>query len=313
MKRQFTTYITEVHELENTLMTKMPDTLETGRVYFTNDTQFIAKRVNELFSMLMTAYENKGGLIVKTPERLLKAIDFIKLVFDNDSHVLACMIYRTFAGGKKIFLGAAKRTADGKAAMQKIIQTDIEPYDNWVWGEVSGPIEHYFKKHNGRPIPKELVSKFLGTNRNISISLDSDDPVHYTRQIGDMPIPIEKALYGFKDEAMANEVMNSIDNYEAFRLSTNALPDKLNESDDDTYLNTALDTVTELVEFHEELGFNEMLLSWHKALTNAIAYMEKHLPHIHGSKLDQVKSSIKNGKMLYDEMPLLTLHKFKAH
>lgn len=104
------------------------------------------------------------------------------------------------------------------------------------------------------------------------------------------------------------------DDYEEFRLNANAIPDKLNESNDASYLNDALDTVIELVELHEELGFNEMLPSWHKALSNAIAYMENHLPNVKDkAKHEQVKSAIKHGKLLQDEMPLLALHRFKAH
>ena len=304
--------VVEAYEVENTLLTQMPNRLESGKVYFTNDKAFISTRINELFDMLKRGYEDKGGLIVKTPQKLLEDIDYIKLVFDSNNNILACMIYRTFAGGKKIYLGAAKRNIDGKAAMQEIIKTDIEPYDNFFWGEVSGPIEHYFKKHNGRPIPKELVSRFLGTKRHISISPDPNDPIYYTRMIGNIANPIEKALYGFKDEAMAREVMESIDNYEEFRLSTNALPDNLDESKEKDYLNNALDIVAELIEFHEEFQFNEMLPSWHKALANAISYMESNLSNIKLSKKEQVQSAIHHGKLLFKKMPLLKLQQFKA-
>ena len=304
--------INEAFEVENTLIEHMPQKLESGKVYLTNDKDFIANRINELYNMLKTAYADKGGVIVKSPIEFLDNIDYIKIVVANDNSTLAFLTYKTYAGGKKLYLGAGRKTIDGKNAIQEIIKSDIEPYDNWVWGEVSGPIEHYFKKHNGRPIPKELVSRFLAAKRAIIPSPDPNDPIHYTRKIANLPDPIEKALYGFKDENMAKEVMESIDNYEEFRLSSNMLPDKINESKNNQYLEDALNIISELIEFHDEMGFNEMLPSWKKALDQALIYLQKTLPFINDiNKIEQVKSAIKHGTNLLKYMPLLQLHTFK--
>lgn len=188
----------------------------------------------------------------------------------------------------------------------------IDPDDNFFWGEVSGPIEHYFKKHNGRPVPKELAGKFLRTNSTIVPSNDPNDLVHYTRKIADLENPVEKAIYGFKDEAMAKEVMESIDNYEAFRLNVNSLPDRLNEDiDNSKNLENALDVVIKIAEMHEEFKFNEMLPHWKKNLDKAISYMKEKLPYIDDTSLRrQVASSIETGNILNEEMPLLKIKKF---
>ena len=303
--------IDEAFEIENTLIEKMPNVLEKNKVYLTNDISFMQSRLTELYSMLEKAYEDKGGLIVKSANEFLDNVDYIKIVFSDDNSVLAFISYSTYAGGKKLYLGAAVKNSEGKEAIQKIIQSDIEPYNNWFWGEVSGPIEHYFKKHNGHPIPKELVSRFLATKRQIVPSSDPDDPVHYTRQIGPLSDFIEKALYGFKDEAMAKEVMESIDNYEEFRLNANSLPDKMNESEDLAHLNDALDIIIELMELHNEMNFNEMLPSWRKSLDKSLTYLKSNLPKIaKTNRIEQVKSAIKHGENLKKYMPLLQLHKF---
>lgn len=303
----------EAFEVENTLIPAMPSNLMPNRVYFTDDKDFIARRANEMFAMLQKGYADKDGLIVDNANDLIRLSDFVKFVFDSDQQILAHIIYRRFAGGKKLFLGAAKKNVDGKNAIQEIIKTDIEPYDNWFWGEVSGPIEHYFKKHNGRPVPKELAAKFL-KKKNIVVSPDENDPVHYTRQIADLPNPIEKAIYGFKDEAMAKEVMESIDNYEDFRIEVNSMPDKINENEfSNGLLEDALAIIVQIADMHEEFGFNEMLPHWHKAVINAITYMKQHINDIADhEKLKQTKSSINMGEYLCEKMPLLTLKKFKA-
>lgn len=261
-------------------------------------------------AMFEKSYSDKGGMIVDSKEKLLSSIDLMKIVFSSSNAILACMTYKYFAGGNKIFLGAAIKTDEGRNAIQEIVKSDIEPYDNWFWGEVSGPIEHYFKKHNGRPIPKELVHLFVGTKRNISPSTDPNDLVHYTRKNGNLENPVEKAMYGFKDEAMANAVMESIDNYEEFRLSANAMPDKLDESSLDVVEN-ALDIIIEITEFHEELFFNELLPHWNIQLNAAVEYLMAHVDDIEDPrKLRQVKSAIKQGRLLKDDMPVLMMHQF---
>lgn len=295
----------------------MPNAIEANHIYLTDDMDFIKSRLTEIFSMLKKGYGDKDGLIVKDEDDLFNKIQLIKLVFDGTNKIIACMIYRHFAGGNKMFLGAARRNDVGKAAFESIVQSDIEPYDNWFWGEVSGPVEHYFKKHNGRPIPKELAGKFLHNGSKIVPSQDPNDPVHYTRKIADLAQPVEKAIYGFKDEEMAKEVMESIDNYEEFRISVNSMPDKMHESTDLPYskehLEDALSIVIQVVDMHEEFGFNEMLPHWHTALTHAIKYMEHNINSIsNAAKLKQVKSSIKFGKMMLDEMPILSMHQFHA-
>ena len=297
---------------ENTIIHMMPDEIKPGVIYLTDDKLFAKKYISDIYDMMQKGYADKGGLIVKTEQELFDNIELMKIVFSDDLKILACFTYKSFAGGNKLYVGAGRRTDAGRNAIQEIIKSDIEPYDNWFWGEVSGPIEHYFKKHNGRPIPKELVHLFVGTKRNIVVSPDPNDPIHYTRKIGDFNNPIEKSMYGFKDEQMAKIVMESIDNYEDFRLTTNALPDKIvNESVN--YLNDALSVIMEITELKEEFGFNELLPHWHTQLNNAITYMSNQLPLISDASLHrQVESSIKQGNLLKKYMPKLTMHKFEV-
>ena len=291
-----------------------PDKIVPNKVYLTDDINFIKKYIPQIYSIMKTAYDKtQNGFIIKSEDDLLSQTELIKIVFDENDTVLACCLYKNFSGGNKRFVSGGVQSEEGKKAVQDIIKTDIEPYDGWFWGEVSGPIEHYFKKFNGRPIPKELVGEFLNVHRKITPSPDPNDPVHYTRVIGDLKNPIEKAIYGFKDVEMAKRVMEFVDNYEEFRLSVNSLPDKTIKENDNFTLEDALSVVIQIADFHYEDGINEMLPSWNKQLIKAENTLKTYnTSDLNDNKKNQVKSAIKECSRLRNRMPLLTIHKFKA-
>ena len=202
------------------------------------------------------------------------------------------------------------------------MQNDIEPYDNWFWVEASGPIEHYFKKHNGNPIPNYLVYKFLRKPKKDIVELNVDG-VHYKRFLNTSDYePTEKMIFGFKNQASMDLVMDKIDNYGQFKIDVNdtlhdLFEDEPYATDDKKSLTAASVFIQELDEKYEG-GFNEMLPSWKKALDQALDYLQKMLPYVLSNsnvfsknKTEQIKSAIRHGNNLLKYMPLLQLHTFK--
>ena len=62
-----------------------------------------------------------------------------------------------------------------------MVQEDINIKDREAWIEVSGKMEHIYKKRNGNPIPAEIAQRLLANKQFIKIH---DDGYHYDRIIG---------------------------------------------------------------------------------------------------------------------------------
>lgn len=109
-------------------------------------------------------------------------------------------------------------TQFGKDGVKAIIKSDVAPYTNWVWGEVSDSIEHYFKKFEGYPLPNSFVAEVLKKSPD-DIEL-SKDGFHYKRKIGKNNEATEKIVYGFPSQDVADRAMASA-NYEIERHKLN--------------------------------------------------------------------------------------------
>lgn len=118
-------------------------------------------------------------------------------------------------------------TQYGKYCVRAIIKSDVAPYTNWIWGEVSEAIEHYFKKFDGYPLLNSLVAEVLKKNSD-DIEL-SKDGFHYKRKIGKNSEATEKVVYGFPSQDVADRAMASA-NYEIKRHKLNM--QLINEDED---------------------------------------------------------------------------------
>ena len=288
-------------------------------VYVTNDKSFISKYMNEMFSLICQSYDRLGGNIsIHEPNDILSKSSLVKLVFNDDGKIIALALYRDDLGGHKRYSSASNiKDPRYRDAVQAIIINDIEPYDNWYWVEASGKIEDYFKKHNGNPIPNHLVHKFLRKPKKDIVEL-CEDGAHYKRFLSSSDIePTQKIIFGFKDKAMMDKVMSSIDNYGQFKIDVNSALNDLYEdedvvSDDEKSLEAASIFIQELDEKHDE-GFNEMLPSWKKQLKEAINRFlkEKRKKSISINEKAYVDANLNTAKLLIDKMPLLQSHQFK--
>ena len=286
-------------------------------VYVTNDKDFIMKYSNEILSLVKNAYRLIGGNKSLTRKEDFKNVYIAKFVFNSNDKIIALALYRNDLGGFKRFASASNKN-DPKYldAVQAIIKNDIEPYDNWFWVEASGPIEHYFKKHNGNPIPNYLVYKFLRKPKKDIVELNADG-VHYKRFLNTSDYePTEKIIFGFKNQASMDLVMDKIDNYGQFKIDVNdtlhdLFEDEPYATDDKKSLTAASVFIQELDEKYEG-GFNEMLPSWKEQLKYAIVRFlkEQKKLNLSSSERSYVDGNLNTARFLIKRMPLLKVHQF---
>ena len=299
-----------------------PVNIEPNKIYSVDDKSFVKNYISFIFNMMVDRYSDIGGIedMVKSPEALLSKADLFKIVFDSDLNVLACSTYKYYLGGNKLFLGAGCRNGGtGAKALESIIVSDIQPYDNWFWGEVSGAIEHYFQKHHGNAIPNYMVWKFLRKPIE-DIKLDPRgpkvDPIHYSRLLGDPKKQNwqRKSMWGYKDEAMAREVMTEIQKDSDFRLKSETVTEELYSKSDEAIrsIEKAIGIIAEITEFNEEKDCHEMLPIWSKKLDEAVATIREQKDSVKDVGLKKrLNSALNAANILRKDMPVLTLSKLE--
>lgn len=189
-----------------------------------SDTDSMKKYINEVWDMLLLSYDKIGGFLgARNKIGLLKSASLLTL-YNNNSKMIACAVYRKLDGDKVIGMGC-DQTELGKEGIKSIIKRDIENYADFHWAEVSGIIEHLMKKYNGYAIPNVYASYVLGKNpKDIQLS---EDGLHYSRIIGIGGDRITKAIYGFRNEAVFDAVTNDIEECIGFK---NIMDNTLKES-----------------------------------------------------------------------------------
>ena len=150
-----------------------------------------------IWQMLVSSYENIGGLkTYRSKEDFLRKVKYAKIVYNN-ADIVACAIYRNMEGSYKMVAIGCNQEDIGKQGIQAIIKDDIEKFDYHFWAEVSGAIEHYFRKYNGYPMPNILAPEILSISSEL-IRLSKNDNVHYERQISNEWF--EKMIFGAKSK-----------------------------------------------------------------------------------------------------------------
>ena len=164
----------------------------------------------QLYDFCVIAYSKiEGGFLTsRDAKSLAKKTKYVSIVW-KDGKILACMLYEDRLGGKKATSGGEIPDNDeSKNALQAIIRRDIANFTEGFWTEVSGAMEHYFKKHVGFPIPNIYAKSLL---KRPNLDLD-DDKYHYVRDIG-MPNEngeIKKKIKRvFSDSTLLSSTMKS--------------------------------------------------------------------------------------------------------
>lgn len=191
------------------------------------DANEIDNLIENVIDMVIKTYHKLGGYYGQTdPKRLKRTTSMIKCIYDTNQKMIACSFYRNVDGSFKLQAYGHNGQQNGKDGVKAIIHSDVMQYKDWVWGEVSGGPEKYFKIFQGYPLPNELVSTAL-LKKDEDIQL-SEDGFHYKRVIANNPDVTEKVVFGFRNKELFDEAMKIAD-YEMLRNEFN-LKD-LNESE----------------------------------------------------------------------------------
>ena len=183
---------------------------------------------------------------------------------------------------------------------EQIIQHTISELELHYWTEVSGAIEHYFKKHNGYPMPNTMASKILQVPED-QITLSKKDLVHYDRPIGPDKEIFTKMIFGIKSEEIFQEAMDAVENYYDFMNEVNKM---VNESKETKYsIKQAIYIIENLYRMHEEDGINELTTNWNDALRESM----KALKSVK-EKTQTIEDYIQYGEYLLSDMQVLTLN-----
>ena len=167
------------------------------------------------------------------------------------------------------------------------------------WTEVSGIIEHYFKKHNGFPIPNNMASKVLGV-LDSQITPSKKDMIHYNRVIG-VDEAFTKMICGIKSEEIFYEAMSDFENNYDFMKEVNKM---VNESKETKYsVRQAIYIIENLYRMHEEDELNELIPKWHNALRDSVEVL-----NLTKEKTQTISDYIEYGNFLLSDTQILTLN-----
>lgn len=281
------------------------DDIKVGEMIFITNKNELTKYAIDIWNILTFSYNKIGGL--KSYKDYNDFLDkkHAQRIIISGNKIIACATYRKIGDGYKMVSIGCDQTANGKLGLQQIIQYDIKNHQLYFWAEVSGVIEHYFKKYNGYPIPNIIVPKILNVNEK-NIILSNEDEVHYERPIGLTRDFYKKMIFGFKDKDTYYKAIQAVENYNQFMLDVNNMPTDINESKMFKYsVEQAVYIIENIYRMQEEDDLNELIPSWYEALKDSLFTLKNQT-----DKTDVVLDYIEYGEYLMRKMQPLTLNKF---
>ncbi len=251
-----------------------------------------------IWQMLVLSYENVGGLkTYRSKEDFLRKVKYAKIVY-NKEDIVACSIYRNMEGSYKMVAIGCNQDEIGKQGIQAIIKDDVEKFDYHFWAEVSGAIEHYFRKYNGYPMPNILAPEILNISSE-AIRLSKNDNVHYEQQISNEWF--EKMIYGAKSKEVYEAAIAAVEDYSKFMRDVNNITEESSTNKGYT-IKQAMYIIENIYRAHEEDNFNELIPSWHKALIECKEVLMK------AEQNRTIVDYIEYCDYLLETMPVLQLH-----
>lgn len=264
-----------------------------------DDPDEIKALMPNVVDIVINTYRPIGGYYGNTNiDKASRSTSLVKVVYDENNDIASCAYYRNVNGSFKIQAYGHNDTQYGKDGVKAIIKTDVAPYANWIWGEVSGSIEHYFKKFEGYPLPNEFVVEILRKNPD-QIEL-MNDGFHYKRKIGNNDDPTEKVIYGFPDQEIANKAM-SIADYEAKRQALNMNLVKESIDDIDLTFDGACSFVNQLSDLYDEEQWRQLTPGLSSLLDKSIDVIKQNV-----DKAKWVKITLDDAEYLREHMPQIT-------
>lgn len=166
------------------------------------------------------------------------------------------------------------------------------------WIEVSGAIEHYFKKHDGFPVPNTMASEILQIpEKDITISKDK---VHYDRPIGEAGEIFTKMIWGIPSEEIFQQTINEVERDNDFMAIVNNMD---NESKEMKYsIKQAIYIIENLYRLHEENRLNELTPKWTDALKESMNTLRESI------KTQTISDYLEYGEYLLSDTQILKLN-----
>lgn len=276
--------------------------MHVGELKVLDDQEEIEMYSTLVWDMLEKTYENIGGLqtfrnyndFKKKKHRMMVVRDF------NSGELLACATYRRIDGGIRISAFGYNQEDKGKLALQQIVQHTISEFGLHYWTEVSGAIEHCFRKYNVYPMPNTMAGKILQV-LDEKITLSKKDLLHYDRPIGPCGEVYTKMIFGIKSEEVFQEAMASIECSYDFISEVNKMD---NESKEKNYsVKQAIYIIENLYRMHEENAVNELTPNWNEALSESMRTLKSVK-----ERTQTIDDYIEYGKYLLSDMQVLTLN-----
>lgn len=257
--------------------------------------------------IVKNTYRPIGGYYGNTNiDKLSRSISLVKIVKNNDRDIASCAFYRNVNGGFKLQAYGNDGTQFGKDGVKAIVKSDVSPYTSWIWGEVSGAIEHYFKKFEGYPLPNEFVVEVLHKSPD-DIEL-LDDGFHYRRKIGSNSNATEKVIYGFPNKEIADKAM-SVAEYESKRTTlnmdlVNRKPEVNEVEENKLSFEGACSYVTQLSDLYDEQGWDQLTPGLSALLDQSIDVIRDNV-----NKAKWVQMTLNEALWLREHMPEITFVK----
>ena len=297
--KNFSEFINDSKELIVNNTTLSP--VNVGDIKILSSKEEIDRYSNFVWDMLEKSYEHIGGLqsyrnysdFKKKNHKILVVIDF------NSATLLACATFRRIENSLKMTAIGCSQDDKGKLALQQIIQHTISELELHYWSEVSGAIEHYFKKHNGFPMPNTMAGKILQIPEK-DITISNKDMVHYDRPIGKDREVFTKMIFGIKSDEIFQQAMNEVENSYDFMKEVNNM---INESKEFKYsIKQSIYIIENLYRLHEENKVNELTPKWADALKESMKTLRK------STKNQTISDYIEYGEYLLSDMQILELN-----
>jgi len=252
----------------------------------------IGPYIDTIWRIMQDSYEELGGFKSYTDKEKMADKATLYTLYFRENNITAAAVYNSTTKNdfKMVGIGKSHQTeGDFNADVQEIIKRDIRNFNCFYWAEVSGVIEHWFKKHNGFPIPNHYVKEMIPNGRSVK-SL-SDDGYHYIRLLGPHKTPTTKCVFGFRDSKILNEIntefcTDEFQSYEDFRKYVNSSETNIQEESNilkyqqlPQKVSWAIGFIATLDEYNNE-GLNEltpyMIEAYNDALATLNAYSEEY-------------------------------------
>ena len=303
MKKYTKKQILEAIEHWTSILEKMNENANVDGIVveIIDNTAKIKELLPTIVDLVIQTYKPIGGYYGTTDlDRLSRTTSLVKVVKDNNNNVISCAFYRNIHNSFKLQAYGHNGTSLGKDGVKAIIKSDVAPYTNWIWGEVSGNVEKYFKTFEGYPLPNEFVAIVLKKNpEEIELSMDG---FHYKRKIGSNNDTIEKVVYGFPNQDIANKAMASAD-YEIKRHKLNM--QAINEdASQQLSFDGACSFIDQLSDLYDEENWRQLTPGLSAMLDASIDVIENA-----NNREKWVQMTLNNAKYLREHMPKITFIK----